>query len=521
MLSAALSHTARGARHVKHETPCEDASGHVADAQGRYLFAAIADGHGDSSCMRSERGSAFAIEAARTTMGEFAEYVLARGGFAGAGLWDVRDATTGGLTARRLCVGIVSAWRKLVSCDLEQEPLAEDELAEVPESKRSSYLEGTSAIHAYGTTLIACLVVDGMVLLVQQGDGHCDVFRADGRADQPIPWDERCHDVNTTSICNQDAATAMRSWVIDTRADPLTGIFMGSDGVEDQFSDSLTTMEGVHCFYRDVARLADELGLDSSLDEVLEQRLSAHSAGGNGDDVSVAAVLDTDAVHALVPSFSRLIDAYNLRHDIDEVELAINSKTRKHGILERRLETLRAELAERESRFEKLRGEFERAEGELAELRGRYEEAEREFREFDEAYQELKERLVALRSDEEAFRAEAVGAAGVPAAPEGDTGEDEEPTDATVPENDSGVAEGEIEPEDTAGIIENELEPTGAPEDEGAEPSDGLESSGASELDDSIVEEVPVRVVKGDSKSKRGNASSRFSWRPSWFPPRS
>lgn len=471
MLSAAMSHTARGARHVRHETPCEDASGHVADASGRYFFAAIADGHGDSSCVRSNRGSALAVKAARAVMEELVEYVLGRGGFAASSMWDVRGATTGGFTARRLCSGIVSAWRELVLRDLECEPLTEEELAGAPEDVARSYRQGESVIHAYGTTLIACLVVDGMVLLVQQGDGHCDVFHADGSVDQPIPWDERCHDVNTTSMCNQDAATAMRSWVIDTRADPLTGIFMGSDGVEDQFSDSLTTMEGVHCFYRDVARLTDELGLGSSLDEALEQRLSAHSAGGNGDDVSIAAVFDNEVVHALVPSFSRLIDAYNLRYDIDEVELAINSKTRKHGILERRLETLRAELAERERRVGKLRGEFERAEGELAELRGCYEEAEREFREFDDTFQGLKSKLVELNDQAEAFRAEAAGGG-------------------------SKTSAGDCEsPEATA--VEGVRVPDESTRSDDPTPSDAPGPSG------DTAGEIPVRVVKRQAHKRR------------------
>lgn len=493
MLSAALSHTARGARHVKHGTPCEDASGHAVDAQGRYLFAAIADGHGDSSCMRSDRGSALAVDAARATMGEFAEYVLARGGFAAAGMWDVRDATTGGLTARRLCAGIVSAWCELVSRDLERDPLTEGELAGVPECERASYLQGESAVHAYGTTLIACLVVDGMVLLVQQGDGHCDVFHADGRIDQPIPWDERCHDVNTTSMCNQDAATAMRSWVIDTRRDPLVGIFAGSDGVEDQFSDSLTTMEGVHCFYREVACLADELGLGAPLEETLEQRLSEHSAGGNGDDVSVAAVLDADAVHDLVPSFSRFIDAYNLRFDIDEVELAIGSKTRKHGILKRRLEELEGELAERERTIGGLRARLAGAERECAGLRERCDEAEREFREFDAVYQGLKVRLAELRSNADAFRVEALGASGAPAASgaEGPSQTPEPATTGAAPTN-----EGDEEPGP---------EPSGASADGAAadEPA-ADEGAGATTADGtSAAEEVPVRVVKKRAHSRR------------------
>ena len=60
------------------------------------------------------------------------------------------------------------------------------------------------------------LMVSKYLILIQQGDGRCDVFYKDGSVDQPIPWDERCKGSTTTSMCDTDAFASIRSAVIDT-----------------------------------------------------------------------------------------------------------------------------------------------------------------------------------------------------------------------------------------------------------------------------------------------------------------
>ena len=62
----------RGYLHIKRGIPCQDASGCFEDLEGRYYAIAVADGHGDPTCMRSDRGSRIAVEVALDCLREFA-----------------------------------------------------------------------------------------------------------------------------------------------------------------------------------------------------------------------------------------------------------------------------------------------------------------------------------------------------------------------------------------------------------------------------------------------------------------
>lgn len=102
---------------------------------------------------------------------------------------------------RQLGNCIVGKWSLTVMENLRENPITEQEL-ELAQNYAEAYRRGDRLEHIYGTTLIAALLTPDFLLVLHQGDGRCVVIHEDGVIDQPVPWDDRCHDNVTTSMCN-------------------------------------------------------------------------------------------------------------------------------------------------------------------------------------------------------------------------------------------------------------------------------------------------------------------------------
>ena len=199
----------------------------------------------------------------------------------------------------------------------------------------------------YGTTLLAALWLPKCLILLQQGDGRCDVFYADGSVDQPIPWDERCEGNRTSSICDEDAADRIRHCVINLEEKQIAACYLGSDGVEDAYRDQ----EGTHIFYKDLSCVMVDKKfeeIESYLDEMLPD-FSARgrfSKYGSMDDVSVSGIVDKEILAQLKSGFQTDILRFQLKEDIFWNEDALRSKKRKHDILQKR--SMEAEIQQKQ-----------------------------------------------------------------------------------------------------------------------------------------------------------------------------
>ena len=69
----AFSAFVQGGSHKDKDKPCEDWAAHYNDPQGRFCLAVICDGHSDSSCFRSERGSRLGCRAVTEEMAAWFE----------------------------------------------------------------------------------------------------------------------------------------------------------------------------------------------------------------------------------------------------------------------------------------------------------------------------------------------------------------------------------------------------------------------------------------------------------------
>ena len=338
-----------GENHKKHNKPCQDRSFRFS-GEGMHI-AVVADGHGSDNCFRSEYGAQFAVNAAKKGINAFIK--SPRDGESKLPLKDLLEENFA-REVKKLVGTIVDNWIYMVSEHYKRYPITEEDRDynvegktvcfkglnsfEVDKTYRDLYLqEAAGSIsgkgglladddrpvtrHAYGATLIAAAVTEDFWFGIQIGDGKLTAFYPDGSFDQPVPWDDKCYLNVTTSICDDDAAERARVYVKkrngsaaaidaigaikkleDSRPLP-SAVFLNSDGVDDSFpiEDNMDHM--AKKFYYSVLRMFIEddddpaKGWEAAVKELADY-LPDLSKRGSGDDISVAGIIDMDAVKA-------------------------------------------------------------------------------------------------------------------------------------------------------------------------------------------------------------------------------
>lgn len=283
-----FNQTVRGYLHVLRNVECEDYSISFSDEKASFYTAVVADGHGAEVCFRSAQGAEIACRITDECFREFAESVTSE---------TFCDSRNTQITLRRLTDTIAAKWYDRVFDHYKNNP---------PNENQSEKFDP----HIYGTTVIGALMLPEYLVLVHQGDGRCEVFYDDGTVDQPIPWDERCQDNVTTSLCDTDVSESFRSIVIDLKKKNVIACYLGCDGVEDAYRDTYDDlggthgiMGGVHAFYKDLTCKIIDMGqaaFKSQLKEYLEtfSKSGRFSPSGSGDDVSVAGIVNMEACRA-------------------------------------------------------------------------------------------------------------------------------------------------------------------------------------------------------------------------------
>lgn len=366
--------TVKGYSHKKNGIPCEDYSWAYTDMPDpiyagsceSYSIAAVADGHGDQTCIRSKDGSRLAVQAAKECLMDFAdrfrrlEEEKGRTAQIRSGKLSVSEKLSFGRSRyqyeilRRLTDTIVIRWDSLIRKDLYLHPFEEEELKR-SERYEEFYRSGKRMEHAYGTTLICALLLPQYLILIQQGDGRCDVFYEDGTVDQPIPWDDSCYENITTSMCDMDAADRIRSCVIPFAGKKVIACCLGSDGVEDSFRN----MEGTHNFYRkllyewvDATGKPTSEGFKTRMEAVLEEL----SRQGSGDDISVAVIADRAGIQKYAETFRQQAGQYELQEELKYYQDRKISMTRKYEHL-----LANKQKAERELSFSMEQDEIQKS----------------------------------------------------------------------------------------------------------------------------------------------------------------
>ena len=353
-----FSKSIKGSSHEENGKPMQDWSEHLYLKENMADILLLSDGHGDDKHFRSDRGSKFAVEAAKESLVEFLKDfnpVLPAGTFRQRGKQWVKDSANEDYTPhdeyerefRQLFENIKFRWCEKVVRDWTEDAPTDMELmnsrADGKKLDLSSYENGREVI-AYGCTLIAAVKTPKYWMAFQLGDGKCIAFHIDGTWYEPIPWDSRCFLNTTTSLCHE-GSESFRYCYGNTDCPSL---FIGSDGMD----DSYMPMEKLAEFYGVVIRVVAENGIDYATEQ-LEKMMPVISEKGSHDDVSIAFWLDYKDVLPL----SKTILSLRLN--------SLECDSRKQEEDKKEAENRRIEIIERSKQLKDESGVYERKRAEL------------------------------------------------------------------------------------------------------------------------------------------------------------
>ena len=251
----ATGSSVQGTYHQQIGLPNQDAIGSSA-VEGSEVTLALADGHGSPRCYRSDRGSAFAVEAALSVAGQF----IAR--------TDPAALIAGGREFLRagICTAIVGRWRELVNRDLISR-------GETDISTASRYDEIADLLLPYGSTLVTVIATEHYLLYLQLGDGDILTVSQEGTIERPLERDPRLYGNQTTSLCLPEAANDFYTAVTSATTGMPAAILLATDGLVNSYQSETE-------FQNAALRLFTE-------DQHLAELLARISSMGSGDDITV------------------------------------------------------------------------------------------------------------------------------------------------------------------------------------------------------------------------------------------
>jgi hypothetical protein len=247
---------------VRRRLPNQDAVRVVAADSGTTAIACIADGHGSARSFRSEIGARVAVDVAFDALTEFQERHCA------SSLPDVTAAAEAlpGLIGRE--------WASRILAEVERDPLPATE-GRAPEPG--------DALLVYGSTLVGALVTPAWRLLLQLGDG--DIVQCRHGSPPFRPLGPGGIGIETSSLATLDGPATdfvVRTLPAAADANPEL-LLLATDGYANSFAEDA----GFLAVASDLWPLIETNGLQW-VTEQLPGWLTAASANGSGDDISVA-----------------------------------------------------------------------------------------------------------------------------------------------------------------------------------------------------------------------------------------
>lgn len=373
----------RGASHIKKGTVCQDYS--ISNSNNEWSYAIVCDGHGGDDYVRSNKGSEFGCKSAEFMINSM------MGKISSEKFFSESEQLLNTLERR-----IISKWRETVESHYRSNPFTDSELSRVSSKAYEKYKNG-NIYSAYGTTLVAVVMTHDYWFGIQIGDGKLITIDRDGKFNQPVPENPKCFANATTSMCDKDAFDNFRGcfscdnpesynseinnipdiqnknhFVAYGRELPAA-IIVSSDGIDNCFKED----EQMYNLYKTVLYSFGTSDF-SEAENGLKHYLPTLSQQGSGDDISVAAILDTDIIPELsiVKEYDmdkqkqRVVDAKRREQEANEAE--------KKSVAERILQQCNEKIAEKQSKIDQL-------EKKIKQIYGMFQESEEKNKELNKS----------------------------------------------------------------------------------------------------------------------------------------
>lgn len=302
----------QGASH-KPNKPCQDYARHFSSDDIDIIT--LSDGHGGKKYFRSNFGAEIVTEIAMNTLKIFCkevnfETLLASENFIQVPIAAETDTRHTELeyVMRHVFQHICSEWHRKIEEHFKDNPITLEEEAflrkETEQGKslfdyyfdtNRNYIK-KSLPSAYGCTLFGIAVTKrGYWIGFQIGDGKCVAFKEDGSWFEPIPWDERCFQNQTTSISHYDEES-FRYCIGRNIPD---AVFIASDGMDDSYAPMQElAFEYAMNFLANLAINGEEYTVNN-----IGHWLDKISDNYSRDDMSIGYIVNHEKLSSILNSF--------------------------------------------------------------------------------------------------------------------------------------------------------------------------------------------------------------------------
>lgn len=259
----------KGATHEKNGLPLQD-NCKIEEISDKITIIAVADGHGSSKCLRSDRGSLIAVNTFCTVMKNYLlNYRKEKDGLTNLVTFLNREGDM------RFAQDICEEWQARV-----KQSYYKNKAENVKDNNGNT--DWKKVYLLYGTTLLGMLITDTFVFSFQIGDGDINYITSDGIS--PLVEPEKFLGTETHSLSKLDAwRKSVASIRRKNAADDVPYLYMLST---DGFSNSFVNEEEFYKTCREYYKMIGEHGYKAVRDN-LEKWLKETSELGCGDDITV------------------------------------------------------------------------------------------------------------------------------------------------------------------------------------------------------------------------------------------
>jgi len=255
----AIGCAAAGAAHLSRGRPCQDALRLFFDPSGKFIVAAVADGHGSESCPYSLEGAEAAAEVAVELL---AEILSGRDSFESFSFFDAQ---------REIWIPkqLETIWKNKIKLIH-----AERERADI---KPFPFI-------MYGTTLLTLAASEEFIFIMQIGDGDALLACEDGSEIMRLIEADENDSGDTFSLCMDDCWKYFQTALYPLETERDTMILLSTDGYSNCFPGG--------GFERACADIYESLCANGKeyVENNLREWLETSSANGSGDDITVALI---------------------------------------------------------------------------------------------------------------------------------------------------------------------------------------------------------------------------------------